>query len=85
MQRFSCISIFPPNLLRGMTNLVQAKIFVYSLSLSNWFSKLEKLTEEVNNDVIYLKSPAINENDILVKTCFVSLHVNHVEKDGQFR
>lgn len=70
-----------------MTNLVQAKIFVYSLSLSNWFStrKSEKLTEEVNNNVIYQKSAAINENDILVKTCFVSLHVNDIEKDGEFR
>ena len=70
-----------------MTNLVQAKIFVYSLSLSNWFStrKSEKLTEEVNNNVIYQKSAAINENDILVKTCFVSLYVNDIEKDGEFR
>ena len=49
-----------------MTNLVQAKIFVYSLFLSNWCStrKSEKLTEEVNNDVIYQKSAAINENVI---------------------
>lgn len=68
-----------------MINFVQVKIFVYSLFFLNWFSKLEKFIEEVNNDVIYLKSLVINENDILVKICFVSFYVNYVEKDGQFR